>query len=138
MEFWPDTDPKHQQLLAVGDANGNLHVLDVPRNLRRRVTNEEGSMKSFFLREVSRVAYVEQRMVTRAAEREGASKKEEEEEPPVKDAPAAALPSEDKEAELAEAGYLQMRNIPPRVIYHPRAILTRQRAERPSRQLAFG
>lgn len=108
MEFWPDTDPKHQQLLAVGDANGNLHVLDVPRNLRRRVTNEEGSMKSFFLREVSRVAYVEQRMVTRAAEREGASQKEEEAEPPVKDAPAAALPSEDKEAELAEAEYLQM------------------------------
>ena len=65
-------------------------------------------MKSFFLREVSRVAYVEQRMVTRAAEREGASKKEEEAEPPVKDAPAAALPSEDKEAELAEAEYLQM------------------------------
>jgi len=79
-----------RQLLAVGDEAGNLHVLDIPRNLRRRVPNEEQTMRAFFEREVLRVEYVDARGKVRAAEKD--SKK------------AAAPAAADAGLELGEDG----------------------------------
>ncbi|CAM9205516.1 unnamed protein product, partial [Heterosigma akashiwo] len=50
-----------QQLLAVGDAHGNLHVFEMPRNLWRPVPNELGLMEAFLRREITKVGYVVQR-----------------------------------------------------------------------------
>ena len=62
MEF-ADAGPSNPggiQLLAAGDASGNLHILEMPRPLRRSSPNEKTSMRSFFDREVQRVNYVAQ------------------------------------------------------------------------------
>eukprot|EP00742_Colponemidia_sp_Colp-10_P002537 GILJ01002711.1.p1 GENE.GILJ01002711.1~~GILJ01002711.1.p1 ORF type:complete len:864 (-),score=136.71 GILJ01002711.1:252-2471(-) len=69
MEFLTGPSGGTQQLLAVGDNNGNLHILDIPKNLRRKLNNEENTMRLFFDREVKRVAYVKQRLVVREEER---------------------------------------------------------------------
>ncbi|KAK3283163.1 hypothetical protein CYMTET_9130 [Cymbomonas tetramitiformis] len=66
LAFWPHKQA--QQLLAVGDSQGVLHILELPRNLRRPVQNEEKIMEKFFDRELSRVKYVEERQKIRAAE----------------------------------------------------------------------
>ncbi|CAK4624064.1 hypothetical protein LEN26_006346 [Aphanomyces euteiches] len=47
-----------QQLLAVGDINGNLHILEVPRTLSRGSTGERGVIESYFKREIVRVKAV--------------------------------------------------------------------------------
>jgi len=61
-----------KQLLAVGDDLGTVHVMEVPRNLRRAVNNEKGFTLNFFEREQKRVAYVEQRAVERKEAAEAA------------------------------------------------------------------
>ncbi|GBG24449.1 Cytoplasmic dynein 1 intermediate chain [Hondaea fermentalgiana] len=58
------------QYLALGDATGNLHILDVPRNLRWRMPTEEKLMMGFFERELDRVQHVAKRKVVRDQERE--------------------------------------------------------------------
>lgn len=58
------------QCLALGDATGNLHILDVPRNLRWRMPTEEKLMTKFFERELERVAHVAERKAVRERERE--------------------------------------------------------------------
>ncbi|KAG5188083.1 hypothetical protein JKP88DRAFT_287774 [Tribonema minus] len=63
---------QQQQLLAVGDAAGNLHVFDVPHSMWRPVSNELAIMTSFLERERKRVDYVATRMQARAAEAEAA------------------------------------------------------------------
>jgi hypothetical protein len=57
-----------QQLLAVGDAGGNLHIFDMPRNLRRAAPSEKSSTAAFLSREVARVEYVAQRFKIREEE----------------------------------------------------------------------
>ena len=47
-----------QQLLAVGDETGTLHVFEVPRALIRPVPREEAIMAAFFDREQQRAEYV--------------------------------------------------------------------------------
>lgn len=47
-----------QQLLAVGDETGTLHVFEVPRALVRPVPREEVLMTTFFDREQQRAEYV--------------------------------------------------------------------------------
>eukprot|EP01116_Phalansterium_solitarium_P006606 TRINITY_DN1892_c0_g3_i2.p1 TRINITY_DN1892_c0_g3~~TRINITY_DN1892_c0_g3_i2.p1 ORF type:complete len:826 (+),score=283.39 TRINITY_DN1892_c0_g3_i2:183-2660(+) len=57
------------QLLAVGDAQGRLHILEVPRNLAQKVgqkTSEKVMLQNFFKREENRVAYVERRRALEA------------------------------------------------------------------------
>jgi len=54
-----------KQLLAVGDDQGTVHVMEVPRNLRRAANNEKSFTLNFFEREVKRVNYVQQREVVR-------------------------------------------------------------------------
>lgn len=86
MEFLPPTTlAAKQQLLAVGDMVGNLHVFDVPRNLWRSSANEKNLMDVFLTREVSRVQYVAERMKVRREE-DGAAGDEDE-----NDAPAAPV-----------------------------------------------
>ena len=64
IKFWPHVD-KRQQLLAVGDAAGVLHIMDLPRNLRRPMHREEEMMQKFLDRELDRVKDVEERIVER-------------------------------------------------------------------------
>lgn len=60
MEFWNNKVANTKsQLLAAGDINGNLHILDIPRNLWRPLNNEKALMEtSFFAHEILRVDYV--------------------------------------------------------------------------------
>merc|ERR1712195_150649 len=74
-------NPGNIQLLAAGDALGNLHILEMPRPLRRPSPNEKVAMRSFFDREVQRVNYVAQSQAERdllAGEEEETMEKEEE------------------------------------------------------------
>jgi dynein intermediate chain 3, axonemal len=41
-----------QQLLAIGDITGTLHIFEIPRNLSRPVHKEEKLMANFFEREL--------------------------------------------------------------------------------------
>ena len=52
-EFWGDTNV---QLLAVGDKQGTLHILEIPRTLRRPVAQEENMMLALLTRE--QVSYI--------------------------------------------------------------------------------
>ena len=61
------SNPSSIQLLAAGDARGNLHILEMPRPLRRPSPNEKIAMRSFFDREVQRVNYVTQSQTERDA-----------------------------------------------------------------------
>ena len=47
-----------KQLLAIGDDAGTVHVMDVPRNLRRLASHEKTFVANFFAREAKRVSYV--------------------------------------------------------------------------------
>lgn len=70
LEFLPATsvNASRQQLLAVGDVTGTLHIFEVPRNLSRPVHKEESIMANFFERELKRVEYLkENRALTLAA-----------------------------------------------------------------------
>lgn len=64
-----------RQMLAVGDDYGILHVLQVPRNLMRRLPNEEANARQLFEREHARVHYYSQR--NRAARTEDHEEPEE-------------------------------------------------------------
>merc|ERR1712039_207667 len=48
---------QQEQLLAVGDAQGYLHVLTIPKNLVKPVARERENMKRFLEREEARVNY---------------------------------------------------------------------------------
>lgn len=63
LAFW-NIKSTAQQYIAVGDSNGTLFVLDIPRNLRRPLGAEEGVVKGYFDREVSRVEYCRARLDT--------------------------------------------------------------------------
>ncbi|GBG81978.1 hypothetical protein CBR_g34157 [Chara braunii] len=65
MDFCLQSGP---QLLAVGDAQGVLHIMELPRNLRRPIYKEKQYMRNFFEREIDRVNYVAIRAGIRAAE----------------------------------------------------------------------
>lgn len=72
MEFYSAKGPggAMQQLLAVGDEQGNLHVLDLPRLLSKPLHAEKETMQTYVLREARRVEYVNERA---AAREEGAA-----------------------------------------------------------------
>jgi len=61
-------DKSGRQLLAVGDDLGALHILEMPRTLRRSTPNEAAVVSSFIDREVQRVEYITSRLVLRAEE----------------------------------------------------------------------
>lgn len=47
-----------QQLLAVGDESGTLHIFEIPRNLTRPVHKEDVTMAKFLDRELMRMRYL--------------------------------------------------------------------------------
>jgi hypothetical protein len=57
------------QFLAVGDDEGTLHILEVPKNLRRASKNELQVVRAYFDREVKRLQYAQKRKQQRAGER---------------------------------------------------------------------
>lgn len=44
-----------QQYLAMGDSAGVLHIMELPRNLRRALHNEKKLVNNFFKQEMSRL-----------------------------------------------------------------------------------
>ncbi|GMI04564.1 hypothetical protein TrLO_g114 [Triparma laevis f. longispina] len=69
MEFLTGkTATAKQQLLAIGDVVGSLHVFDVPRNLWKPVTNERNIIHNFFNREIKRMDFAEKRQHAREEE----------------------------------------------------------------------
>merc|ERR1711988_1569459 len=58
----------NRQLLAVGDDQGTVHVMEVPRILRRAANNEKTFTITFFEREVKRVEYGQRRVEQRKEE----------------------------------------------------------------------
>ncbi|KAL2649807.1 hypothetical protein R1flu_017935 [Riccia fluitans] len=58
MEFWRISSP---QFLAVGDIQGILHILEIPRSLRRTSYKEKVAMGNFFARQQAWVADVKNR-----------------------------------------------------------------------------
>jgi hypothetical protein len=81
-----------RELLAVGDAAGNLHVFELPRNLWRPAPGEQSSMAAFVAREVKRCDF-------EAASRVAAA----EEEPPPFDGEDPPPPEADDDDEDGEA-----------------------------------
>jgi WD40 repeat protein len=52
MEFLSSNISSRQQLLAVGDESGTLHIFEIPRNIARSVPREETIMNNFIDREL--------------------------------------------------------------------------------------
>mmetsp|Transcript_18899 Transcript_18899/g.43926 ORF Transcript_18899/g.43926 Transcript_18899/m.43926 type:complete len:805 (-) Transcript_18899:117-2531(-) len=63
MSFLRHGDFHNDQKLAVGDAQGHLHVHSIPKNLVRQAGKEFQTMQKFLEREEQRVKYFEQRLV---------------------------------------------------------------------------
>jgi len=64
LEFW-QSRTSSAQFLAAGDSGGKCHIIEVPRNLRRKIANEENLMRLFYEREIARAAYVRRRAEVR-------------------------------------------------------------------------
>lgn len=61
MVFLQNRDPNAQQMLAVGDEHGHLHVLNLPKNLVKPQGKELNAMQKFLQREEQRVEYFTKR-----------------------------------------------------------------------------
>jgi len=66
IEFWQSKNSSHQYL-ACGDTGGKLHIIEIPRNLRRRLLNEDSLLRLFYEREIARVRYSLKRTAERKA-----------------------------------------------------------------------
>ena len=88
---------KKGQLLAVGDAAGVLHVMELPRSLRRAVNGEKDRMEGFLQRETDRVKDVDGRLEGRETQIEELERRLAEEE-----AEAARRKKEEEAAAAAE------------------------------------
>jgi WD40 repeat protein len=66
LEFWQSRSSS-AQFLAAGDSGGKCHIIEVPRNLRRKIANEENLMRLFYEREIARSTYVRRRAEVRKA-----------------------------------------------------------------------
>lgn len=69
LAFWTTTSTStnlaKRQLLAAGDTDGNLHILEIPRNLSRGPANEVSLMsQAFIAREHAKMTYLAQRMTS--------------------------------------------------------------------------
>lgn len=103
-----------QQLMAVGDCFGVLHILEVPRNLRRPVQNEKKLVRGFLDREIARVQDVLARQAVRAKvlkEMEEAKKAKEDAEEAARDAAEKSSQRRDAQAEAAEKAEREYRKL---------------------------
>ena len=88
MSFQSDLLPgEYDQLLALGDEQGNLHVFDVPTPLRKAKANDIDAFKAFIQAEIDWEVKSQERM---AAQREAA------------ESAKAAAPAEDAEEPAEE------------------------------------
>ena len=55
LEFLKEKESSMTQRMAVGDRQGVLHIMDLPRNLRKAAVGERATMNAFFERELKRV-----------------------------------------------------------------------------------
>ena len=97
-----------QQNLAVGDAAGNLHILEIPKNMRKQLNNEQSIMSNFLAHEEKKVLYVQARADLHAS---NASAKDGDDETNVMDDEDKVAEEEQearrkKELDDAEAEYL--------------------------------
>ncbi|BBM98012.1 dynein axonemal intermediate chain 3 [Marchantia polymorpha subsp. ruderalis] len=74
MEFWRISSP---QFLAVGDIQGILHILEIPRSLRRTSYKEKVAMGNFFARQQAWVVDVKNRSKERERQIEKAQAQKE-------------------------------------------------------------
>jgi len=115
LRFWPPNQAS-VQYLAVGDCVGKLHVLEVPRNLRRPITGEDSLVQNFYDREIMRVDYAKAqapiRKAKQAAEQQAkpaatetetkqASAEQAEEQAKAKESERAKIAAEEEMAEQA-------------------------------------
>lgn len=63
------TKKSNQQLIAIGDSVGTLHIMEVPWSLRRNVSGEFQAVKAYLARESNRREYVKQRWDFREEEK---------------------------------------------------------------------
>ena len=63
LKFYESSSSSYQ-LLAAGDSMGKLHILELPRNLRRPIVSEKELMQTFCERELERVQYVGSTLTT--------------------------------------------------------------------------
>ncbi|KAJ3375105.1 WD repeat-containing protein 63 [Allomyces arbusculus] len=67
--YYSKGHPTHQ-FIAIGDDDGTVHVLEVPRNIFRPAKNEKAFMRALLDREIKRVAFAAERRTFRAQERQ--------------------------------------------------------------------
>ncbi len=58
-----------QQLIAIGDSVGTLHIMDVPWSLKRNISGEYQAVKAYFQRETERREYCKKRWDFREEEK---------------------------------------------------------------------
>ena len=88
----------------MGDEGGTVHILEVPRNLRRAASNEKAFTQNFFERELKRVDYQARRSVVRAqeaVEKEAANAEAEVHEAAQATGDAEGVSAEDEKLEAA-------------------------------------
>jgi len=113
LSFW-NVKSTSQQLVAVGDSNGTLFVLDVPRNLRRPLGAEESIVKTYVDREISRVDYCRDRMdVERGEAAELAKEQAEREAKEAEEAAKAQAAAEQQAAQQQASGVPASAAVPP-------------------------
>lgn len=123
MEFRPRVSGSSKQLLAAGDFNGNLHVLDMPQQLRRRAATSKNAMAAYLEREAERVSYTGKRAAIRSREymvSEAAREKEE---------------AEAERAEKAEEALLETEGIDKEQLERKRALAALEKAEKEYQEL---
>jgi len=76
MKFW-QSNVGAQQYLAVGDNEGKLHIIEIPRNMRKPIPHENQLMQQFYNREIKRVAYAKNRRGIRSNEKKPVAAEEE-------------------------------------------------------------
>ncbi|GFS17212.1 WD repeat-containing protein 63 [Elysia marginata] len=69
MQIYPFQVTQKQQLIAVGDIAGTLHILEIPWSLRQATPNETTSVANYIEREVKRRAFVVERWNFREKEK---------------------------------------------------------------------
>jgi len=108
MVFLKHGDLQADQKLAIGDAQGQLHVHSIPKNLVRQVGKEQNSFQKFLDREEQRVAYFEARRTELAEEREKFEKQAQIAAQADEDEPKKTNVDEDKIDKAAEDTYQRL------------------------------
>ncbi|KAI9217425.1 WD40-repeat-containing domain protein [Blastocladiella britannica] len=90
--YYSKGNPTHQ-FIGVGDDDGTVHVLEVPRNIFRPGKNEKAIIRALLDREIKRVAFSAERRVFRAQEKQRAAEPKDPASE-AKDDPKARIPLE--------------------------------------------